>query len=124
MAENATQLQVLHQMASHLQELVKLTRIMSYPIIREILETTLNTEEKRLVYDLLDGNRKVVDIQQLSGVNISNISQWGQEWEKIGIVEPGTRKGRRRRCFDISMFGLSVPEAQVGEADDDQGNSS
>lgn len=120
MTKNVTQLQVLLQIASYLQELVNLTRVMSYPTIKEILETALDTDQKRLVYDLLDGDKKMVTIQQLSGVNISNISQWGQEWEKIGIVEPGTRKGRRRKCFELSMFGLSAPEVQVDEADDDQ----
>ena len=109
MAEDNSQLQILNQIASSLSEMVRLTRVMAYPAVREVLATTLDTDQKRLVYDLLDGERKIMTIQSLSGVNASYVSQWGQEWEKMGIVEPGARKGRRRKCFDLSMFGIQVP---------------
>ena len=120
MAKEDNQLQVLRQIASSVEELVKLTRVVSYPSIRQILETALDTDQKRLAYHLLDGNRTMVEIQQLSDINISYISQWGQEWEKIGIVEPSTRKGRRRKSFDISMFGISVPEVLAREESGDE----
>ena len=121
MARDDSQLKVFHEIASSLQELVKLTRVMSYPIIGQMLETVLDTDQKRQVYDLLDGNKTMTAIQQISGVNISYISQWGQEWEKIGIVEAGSRKGRRRKCFDMSMFGVSVSRVPVSDTEDSEG---
>jgi len=111
MTKDNPQLQVLRQIATTLQELLKLARVMSFQSVKTILETALDTEQKRLVYHLLDGERTVTSIQELTGVNISYISQWGQEWEKVGIVETGTRKGRRQKSFDLSIYGLSVPEA-------------
>jgi hypothetical protein len=122
MTQDGNQLKVLEEIATSLQELVKLTRVMSYPSVKQMLETVLDTEQKRMVYDLLDGNRKMVDIQRLSGINVSYISQWGQEWEKIGIVEAGARKGRRRKCFDMSMFGVSVSEAPASDTEGTEGN--
>lgn len=104
------QLELLDQISSSLQELVKLTRVMSYPSIKQTLETTLDNDQKRLVYHLLDGSRTVTAIQQLTGVNARYISEWGQEWEKLGITEAGVARGRRQKSFDISMFGISIPE--------------
>ena len=121
MTKDGTQLQVLEQIAANLQELLKLVQVMSSQSVKTVLETALDTQQKRLVYDLLDGERTVRSIQELSGASPSSISQWGQEWENIGIVETGTRKGRRRKSFDISEFGLPIPEAPVsGRSEDDE----
>lgn len=119
MPNNDPQLQLLEQIASSLEELVKLTRVMSYPAVQQILETALDTDQKKLVYHLLDGTKTMATIQQLTGVNTRFISAWGQEWEKLGIVEltaSGIR-GRRQKSFDLSMFGIPIPEATTSMHD-------
>jgi hypothetical protein len=113
--------QLLEQMAFSLQELVKLARVISYPMVKQILETTLNTDEKRQVYHLLDGVRTVASIRKLTGVNARFISEWGQDWEKLGIVKSNTTsraKGRRQKSFDLSMFGISISEVAADKASD------
>ena len=116
-----TQIELLQQIATSLNELVKWGRVSSFPIVKQALEITLDTEQKRLVYHLLDGTKSVAEIQKLSGVNARFISEWGQEWEKIGIVqdsEISERKGRRQRSFDISTFGMEIPKPLVGDISD------
>lgn len=122
MARKDPQLEVLEQIASSLRELVQLTRVMSYPAIKQILQAALDTEQKRLVYHALDGTKNMTQIQELTGVNARYVSEWGQEWEKIGIVEPSTVsriKGRRQRSFELSMFGIAVPEIATRDISDD-----
>ena len=114
MTNKDAQLQLLEKISASLQELVKLTRAMSHSTIRQLLQTGLDSEEKLLVYQSLDGTKSVRDIQELTGVNLGSISRWGQEWEALGIVEPSTTSavgGRRQRSFDLATFGISVPEA-------------
>jgi len=116
MAEKDTQLQLLGEILDLLQQLVRLTRLMSYPMVKQVLETVLETEEKRLVYHSLDGTRGVTAIQELTGVNARYVSEWGQEWEKLGIAEPSSIsnvRGRRQKSFDLAMFGIPVPEAEA-----------
>jgi hypothetical protein len=108
---------LLEQIAQLLEELVAWTRVMAYPSVKEILETALDTDQKRLIYHLFDGTRTLRSIQQLTGVNTRFISEWGREWEKIGIVESEAMsggKGRRRGLFDLSTFGITIPES-LGE---------
>jgi len=119
MTETDALLQLLAEVADSLQELVRLTRVMSYSTVKQLLETTLDTEEKRLVYHLLDGTRSMASIQELTGVNVRYISEWGQEWEKLGIAEPCTVsrvRGRRQKSFALAMFGILVPEVGTDEA--------
>ena len=121
MTQEDPKLQLLEEIATSLHQLVRLTRVMSYPVIKQVLETALNTEEKKLVYHSLDGTRGVTSIQELTGVNVRYISEWGQEWEKLGIVEPSTIskvRGRRQKSFDLSMFGIPVPDLAADEAND------
>jgi hypothetical protein len=112
------ELQLLNEITDYLAELVRLTRAMSYSSIKQMLETALDTEAKRLVYHLLDGTRTTMSIQKLSGVNVRYVSEWGQEWEKLGIAEPTTRSGKRggrQKSFDLSMFGIPVPNSVPDE---------
>ncbi len=122
MKKTDSQLQLLQRIAFSLDELVKWTRVMSYPSVKQVLETVLDTDEKRLVYHLLDGTKTVTAIQQLTGVNVRYISEWGQEWERIGIAESSIeRKGRRQKLFDITMFGIPIPDGLVANVTDHNG---
>jgi hypothetical protein len=120
MTRQDPELLLLQQITSSLHELVQFTRIVSYPTVKQILQATLDTEQKRLVYHCLDGTKTVGAIQEETGVNARYISEWGQEWEKIGIVKSSTiseRKGRRQKVFDLSTYGLVMPEGALADGD-------
>lgn len=111
--EGHTQLALLHEINDSLRELVTWTRVTGYPVVKQTLETVLDSDEKRLVYHLTDGQRGVKEIQRLTGVNVRFISEWGQEWERIGIAIPSRAseiKGRRQKVFDLAAFGISAPD--------------
>lgn len=107
------QMIVLREIARSLRELVAWTRVMGYPVVRQMLEKVLDSDEKRLVYHLTDGRRSIREIQDMTGVNVRHVSEWGQEWERIGIVESShvsSVKGRRQRVFNLTDFGFQIPE--------------
>jgi len=119
MAEDSN-IQVLQDISYSLQQIVKLLRVVSYPTIKQILENNLDTPEKRAVYNLLDGTRGVKAIQEQTGVNVRYISEWGQKWEELGIVEPSivtNVKGRRQKAFELSTFGVTTIENPPGVVD-------
>lgn len=104
---------LLQEIAGSLRELVTWARVTGYPTVKQTLETVLDSDEKRLVYHLTDGHRSIKEIQRLTGVNARYISEWGQEWDRIGIVGPSrvsSIRGRRQRAFDLADFGLEIPE--------------
>ena len=112
------QVKLLDNISFSLQEITKILRVVSQPIIKDVLEKTLNTHEKRLVYNYMDGKKTVATIQELTGVNVRFISEWGQEWEKLGIVETDSNanvRGRRRKSFDLSLYGILINENAKSE---------
>ncbi|EKE05534.1 MAG: hypothetical protein ACD_19C00230G0003 [uncultured bacterium] len=103
-----------------LKEINKLVRLISTPLIKDILEKTLNTKDKRLVYSNMDGEKSVTSIQELTKVNVRYISEWGQDWEKIGIVESESNssvRGRRKKLYDLTLFDVTIdiPENKINE---------
>lgn len=123
MTETGLETQLLENIASSLHELVQIARATSHPAIKDLLQATLDSERKVLVYHLLDGTRTTKDIQRLTGVNVRYVSEWGQEWERLGIAEPyagpGTRR-RRQRSFDLAMFGIPIPDLPDDQTEDSQ----
>ena len=110
--EERAQLALLQEIADSLRELVTWTRVIGYPTVKQTLETVLDSNEKRLVYHLTDGQRTIAEVQKLTGVNARFISEWGQEWERIGIVEQSRTskiRGRRQKVFDLATLGIPVP---------------
>ena len=113
------QLALFQEMTESLRELVAWVRVAGYPIVKKTLTAILDSEEKRLVYHLTDGQRSVKEIQELTGVNVRFISEWGREWETMGIVESSRIsriKGRRQKVFDLAAFGIPVPDQPGKEA--------
>lgn len=111
--EERTEIGLLEGIASSLEQLAIWTRVMGYASARETLQSALDTEEKRRVYAAMDGQRGVQEIQELTGVNVRYISEWGQAWERLGIAVPSKAssvKGRRQRAFDLRDFGLGLPD--------------
>lgn len=111
--KEVTELGVLEEIAASLREVLLLTRIVAYPSVKQTLETVLDSPEKRLVYDATDGQRSTRAIEKATGVNARKVSQWGQEWEQIGIVAQSRTsdiKGRREKLFDLASFGLVVDD--------------
>ena len=109
---NSNELDILGEIVASLRELNQWARLISFPAAKTTLETVLDTDEKRTVYHLCDGNRSAKEIATQSGVNIRYISEWGQAWEAIGILtqsKVANVKGRRQKLFDLSDFGIVVP---------------
>lgn len=118
MEEQEHQVKLLENISFSLQEITKIFRVVSQPLIKDILEKALNTYEKRLVYNCLDGEKTIAAIKELTGVNIRFISEWGQEWEKLGIVETDLNvsvHGRRRNLFELSIYGISIENSKNEE---------
>lgn len=123
MAETGLEIQLLEQISSSLRELVRLTRATSHPAIKDLLQATLDTEDKVLVYHLLDGTRGMKRIQDLTGVNQRYVSEWSREWERLGIAETNEAsgiRGRRQKSFELSMFGIPIPDFPDDEAGSSQ----
>jgi len=113
------QQRILEDISSSLRELVKITRVVSQPKIQLVLGTALNTKDKINVYTSMDGEKSVTDIQKLTGVNVRFISEWGQEWENLGIVEPSTSsniRGRRQKLFNLAIYGIDVDNVVIEES--------
>jgi hypothetical protein len=118
MESQELQVKLLENISISFQEITKILRVVAQPVIKDVLEKALNTIEKRLVYNYMDGEKTVVTIQELTGVNVRFISEWGQEWEKLGIVETDSNasvRGRRRKSFDLSLYGIPINENAKSE---------
>jgi hypothetical protein len=105
--------QLLENIALSLKELLALSRVALKPRVKEVLEKILDSTEKRKVYNLMDGEKTVAAIQEQTGVNVRFISEWGQEWEKLGLVETDTKstiRGRRKHLFDLSLYDISIED--------------
>jgi len=100
----------LIEISGYLKEISVILRIINFPLLKNTFETILDSEDKKLVYQLFDGNLSVKEIEKLSGVNVRYISEWGQKWEDLGLLEQSTIaiKGRRRKTFDLTKLNISI----------------
>jgi len=71
-----TQTEILKELSITLRELTNWVKVLGRDKVKTTLEQALDTEQKRLVYDLCDGEKSVKDIGKLTGVNVRYISEW------------------------------------------------
>jgi hypothetical protein len=104
------ELQELVEIKKCLAELVRLTRVQTFPNIKACLENSLGSPPKRLAYDLTDGEHSQTEIARAVGVTQPAVSYWWNEWKKLGLTDKSDRyPGRQERCFDLRDFDIPVP---------------
>jgi len=99
-----------------LQELLRWTKVASYASIKSMLESVLDSENKRAIYHLSNGENNQDDIVTKGKVGAGSISRYWNEWEKLGIGEsiPVKRGKRFKGTFDLNNFGL-LPKSEQKE---------
>lgn len=73
-----------------------------------MLEIVLDTENKKIVYYLSNGENNQDEIIAKGKVGAGSISRYWNEWEKLGIGESiPVRRGKRfKAAFNLENFGL------------------
>jgi hypothetical protein len=101
-----------------LSEILKWTRFMGAKEVRTALASTLDTEQKLLIYHLSDGNRGSVEIAGLAKTSDRTVRRYWESWARVGIVDAVKVRGgdRYKKSFDVEDFGMSPPEMEAQSA--------
>jgi hypothetical protein len=96
-----------------LKEILKWTKFTGFEKDRHLLETELDTDSKRLVYEYSNGMSSP-EIEQIIGVDDSTIRDYWKEWALSGLVElHSDYKKRYRHIFSLREFGIEIPNIKV-----------
>jgi hypothetical protein len=98
-----------------LEELVKWTKVTSFPHVKNLLLEILGSPEEKIAYQSSDGERSSRDVAEIANVSQFTIAKWWKIWIKAGIADPvQVQRGERAKCiFSLDEFGIQVPEIQV-----------
>ncbi len=83
--------------------------------VKAVLETTLDTEQKRAAYHVSDGSRGTREVASKAGYGSkSTIEVLWKKWRRLGLGESHPVMGggeRFRRSFDLEDFDIEVPKS-------------
>ena len=98
-----------------LREILKWIRISGMKEVKEALTSELDTDQKKLVYQLSDGSKTRAEINVATEVSTGAISGYWKKWANQGLGERTSVRGGERfiRAFDLEDFGISVPEVNL-----------
>ena len=106
----------LNRIIELLEEILKWTKFEGNQRVKEILLDELDTDTKKIVYELSDG-RSSPEIAKVVDVTDKTIREWWKKWTNIGIMETHPKyKVRSRKVFSLEDFGIKVPEINKGKA--------
>lgn len=95
-----------------LREILKWIRFAGMKEVKVVLSSTLNSETKKVIYHLSDGERGSREIAKASEVSDWTVRNYWKSWAKFGIVEAIKvgRGERYKKAFELDDFGIEVPQ--------------
>lgn len=95
-----------------LREILKWIKFTAAKEVKNVLMATLDTEQKRLIYHLSDGNRGSIEISKLASTSDTTVRRYWASWVRQGIVESLRVRGgeRYKKSFELEDFGIEVPQ--------------
>lgn len=112
-----SELKKLNEVKELLQEMLKWIKFSGIREVRTVLMGVLDTEQKRLIYNLSDGERGSIEIGKKAGVGHSTVTRYWDSWKRLGIVEPIPVRGglRYKKLFELEDFGFAIPAIRTEE---------
>ena len=97
-----------------LREILKWTRFSGIREVRTVMMSILDTEQKRLIYHLSDGECGSVEIGEIADASDSTIRRYWEAWARLGIMETLRVKGglRYTKSFELADFGFGIPHEE------------
>jgi hypothetical protein len=107
----------MDELISVMREILKYTKFAGAKEVRNVLTAALDTEQKRSIYHLSDGNKGSVDIGKTVNVGDSTVRRYWESWARQGIVEAIKVRGgdRYKKSFELEDFGIAIPQTQGGQ---------
>lgn len=100
-----------------LKEILKWIKFAGMKEVKGTLSSVIDSDQKKVVYQLSDGTRGTVEIAKLAGIGSNRtVADMWQIWLKFGLGESIPVKGgmRFKRSFDLTDFGIEVPLIKAG----------
>lgn len=87
--------------------------------IAEAINRELSNPQKKIVYNLTDGNHSAYEIAQIVKVSLTTIHRWWRDWERLGIVCRNESKGKSvvQKRFSLEDIGIEVPNISEIQSD-------
>jgi len=100
------------QIIELLKEILKWIKFTGVREVRTVLMSILDTEQKRLIYHLSDGENGSVEIGKVANVSDRTVRRYWESWARLGIVEPIRVRGglRYKKSFELEDFGFTIPK--------------
>ena len=98
-----------------LLEILRWTKFEGMQKVKVILENTLETDTKKMVYELSNGLSSP-EIAQIVKIDPTTVRDYWKNWAALGIVEihPDFKK-RYRRIFSLNEVGIefTIPKTTI-----------
>jgi|WetSurMetagenome_2_1015567.scaffolds.fasta_scaffold190307_2 hypothetical protein len=96
-----------------LLEILRWTKFEGLQKVKVLLESTLNTDTKKIVYESSNGLSSP-EIAQIGGIAPHTVRDYWKDWAILGIVEihPSFKK-RYRRIFSLKEVSIELPASKV-----------
>jgi len=107
-----------------LTEILKWIKFAGMREVKEVVNSVLDTGQKKLVYQLSDGSKGTIEIGKAAGIaSTATISRYWKSWLKLGLGENVSVKGgeRFRRAFDLEDFGIEVSQPKEVKQEKESG---
>lgn len=107
--------QKLGEQTEILKEILKWIKFAGAKEVKNVLLATLDTEQKRLIYHLSDGDHGSLEIAKGAGTSDTTVRRNWASWARQGIVEPLKVRGgeRYKKSFELEDFGIEVPQVKT-----------
>lgn len=107
--------QQINEQTEILREILKWIRFTGAKEVKNVLVSTLDTEQKLLIYHLSNGNSASLDIAKMAGTSDTTVRRYWASWARQGIVESMRVRGgeRYKKSFELEDFGIDIPQPKV-----------